>query len=114
MSREKVLRLAREIMQNFDTVISLFDMTFVYISEESADLSGYTPKEMVGKHISNFMATGAKSDEFRTVILNSMSGKATVPIRKKSGKVIEIPMEFITINVEGEPFLVTSAIKKKR
>lgn len=111
MANEEIIKLAKETMHKFDTIIDLFDMCFVYISEESAKLSGYTSDEMIGKHISNFMAIDSKSQDFRKVIMNSMRGKAIVPIKTKSGKIIEIPMDFITIKVKGEPFLVTRAVK---
>lgn len=113
MLDKRIIKLASDIMRNFDTIISLFDMTFVYISEESAKLSGYPPEEMIGKHISNFMTADSKSEEFRNIIMKSVSGKAVVPIKTRSGEKIEILMKFITIKVNGEPFLVTKAVKNK-
>src|SRR3989339_82084 len=85
MINKEIIKMAEDIMHNFDTIISLFDMSFIYISEESAKISGYSPEEMMGKHISNFMTTDSKSEKFSKVIMNSISGKAVVPIKTKFG-----------------------------
>ena len=108
---KRALKLAELKMPDFDTVIDLFDMTFIHIGKESAQLSGYTPKEMIGKHITDFMTTTPKADEFKNIILNTLEGRATIPIKTKSGKEILVPMDFLTIEVENHPFLVTKAAK---
>jgi len=110
---KKVLKLAKEKMPDFDTVIDLFDMTFVYITKKSASLSGHTPKEMIGKHISTFMTTPAKTNGFRNVIAKTMTGKSTIPIKTKTGKQLLVTMDFVTVQVKNHPFLVTKAAKKQ-
>jgi len=110
---KRALKVAKIKMPDFDTAVDLFDMSFVYISEKSARLSGYKPKEMLGKHISNFMTASPKSKEFTEAILSSLSGRAAIPIKTKSGKEVVVPMDFLTIEVDSHPFLVTRAVKYK-
>ena len=109
---KEVLELAEKKMPEFDTIIDLFDMTFVFISAESARLSGYTPKEMIGRHISNFMTTPDKTEEFRQIIKKTREDKVvTIPIKTKSGKELPVQMNFATIEIKEFPFLVTKAAK---
>ena len=89
-------------------------MSFVYISEEAANLSEHTPEEMIGKHISSFSGTDSRSDDFRKMITDSMKGRANIPIKTKSGKKIETTLDFIVIEVDNEPFLVTQSVKKTK
>lgn len=109
--REEALKKAKELMSGYDTIIDFYDMTFIYISEESAKMSGYTSKEMIDQPISKFMTINPESEEFRKVIQGTVSGEATIPIKTKSGEEIKVPMSFLTVKVGEHPFLVTKAAK---
>ena len=56
---KEVMKQAEEKLPNFYTIIDLFDNCFVYISKESAQISGYTPEEMIGESIHGFMTIPA-------------------------------------------------------
>jgi len=111
---EKALKLAKEKMPSFDTLIDLYDMTFVYITKEAANVSGYEPEEMIGKQISNFMTIPSDATSFRETIMKSMvGGSVKIPVKTKDGKERIVEMKHTTIELEGHPFLVTKAVPQK-
>lgn len=105
------LKVAKSKLEGFDTLIDLFDMTFVYITEEAAALSGYTPKELLGKQISQFMAVPHKTASFRQTIMKTLiGGRVEIPIRTKDGKEKIVNMVHTVVEVNGHPFLATRAV----
>ena len=108
---KKAIEFAKKKMPDFDTIIDLFEMKFVYITEEAAKVSGYKPEEMVGKHISKFMAIPNDTTSFRETIVKSMiGGLVKIPIKNKEGEEKVIEMKHDTIDVNGHTYLITKAV----
>ena len=112
----KALLLAREKVRNgdikdFELILDVAEMSFVWVSEEAARLSGRTVPELIG---SNFFETDDISpDELRDIILelSRSGGKYTIPISTMSGT-RSVEMEFRSIYLSKErPFLVGSIVK---
>jgi len=113
--KEKALELAKEKLPGFDTLIDLFDMTFVHITKESAQVSGYTPKEMIGRNISKFMAIPSNTSPFKETIMKSMvGGLVKIPVKTKDGKEKVVEMEHVVVEVNGHPYLATKAVISKK
>jgi PAS domain S-box-containing protein len=111
----EVKKLAEEKMPNFDTIIDLFDMSFIYISEKSAKLSGYMSEEMVGESIHKFMNIPSGDNEsFQDILMKTMiGGNVKIPIKTKDGKSIDVLMNFVLIEVDNHPFVATRAAENK-
>jgi len=111
---KEVLKKAEEIMPDFDTIIDIFDMSFIYVSEESARIAGYTPEEMINEPIHQFMNIPATDGEsFQNVMMKTMvGGNIEIPIKKKDGREMRIIMNFKTIEIDNHPFIVTKAAGK--
>ena len=113
--QEDLLRLARKKMRDFDTIIDLYDMTFVYMTRESARVSGHTPREMIGKPIADFMTIPRRDQSFTKTIMKSMEGGVVrIPVRTKDGKEKVVEMKHAVVELEGYPYLVTRAVPKKK
>jgi len=108
----KILKLAKKEMPDFDTIIDLFNMTFIYITKPAAKVSGYTPKEMIGNHISKFMSIPSDAGPFKeTIIKSMMGGLVKIPIKTKDGEEKIIEMKHTSIDVNGHSYLITKAVQ---
>ena len=110
VNMEKLLEKAEREMPGFDMVIDVLSMTVVYITEEAAAIADRTPEEMVGKRVTEVSAFEEDDENFIEAFLSALSGKAKIPVLTKSGEVIKMVFEFVSIGVETRPFLLTKVI----
>ncbi len=111
--KKKVLEIAEKKLPGFHVIIDLFDMTFVYVTKEGAEVNGYTQEEMMGHSISEFMSVKNQDESFRQTIMKTMiGGIVRIPIRQKSGKEVFIEMKHVVVELEGHSFLVTKSLQK--
>jgi len=47
-------------MPDFNAILDMFDLTFVYVSKESAALTGRKPEELIDQQITNFSPASFK------------------------------------------------------
>lgn len=108
---KELMKQARKKLPDFDTIIDLFDMCFVFISKKSAEMSGYTPNEMIGESIHGFMNIPSSDKEsFQDILMKTMvGGNVEIPIKTKDGKELNVLMNFVTIEIDNHPFIITKA-----
>jgi hypothetical protein len=112
----KALKLAREKVKSgeikdFQLILDVAEMSFVWVSEEAAKLSGETVPSLIGD---GFFETGEiSSEELRGMIveLSRSGGKYTIPFSTLTGTK-RVELEFKPIYVSKErPFLVGNIVK---
>ena len=42
-----------------------------------------------------------------------VGGNVKIPIKTKDGKQIDVPMNFISVEIDNHPFIVTKAVQNK-
>lgn len=107
---KEVMKTAKENMKDFNTIIDLFDLTFAYINDESALLTGYTSKELIRKPISLFYGSSNHSKDFQSKLVNTMSdGIMDLQVFTKKGEKKVIKIAHKLVKVKDHPYLIIRA-----
>ena len=112
----KALELAKEKVgdgesEDFELLIDISDMCFVWVSEKVAKLSGRTVSEMIGSRV--FDITRIPAEELRDILVRlKKGGKLKLPLTTKDGRKKVLEMVFTPIYVTRDrPFLVAKIIE---
>ncbi len=95
---ETLLKKARELFDEPDVIIDLFDMTFIWVSQHILDISGYSEDEMLGKQVMEFFSGfNIENNETLKRLMKTSHGKMNILAVGKDSKDIKINAEFYTI-----------------
>ncbi len=109
---DRLMEVAKKKMPGFHVIIDLFDMTFVYVTKEGAEMSGYTQDDMIDKPISDFMSVKNSDEPFtKTIMKTLVGGLVRIPLITKSGEERLVEMKHVMVEIDGHPFLITKANK---
>jgi PAS domain S-box-containing protein len=107
---EEVQKQAEEKLPGFDMIIDMFDLTFAYVSERGAKMSGHTSEEMIGKQATMFSSMSEEQETFVEILRKMKDDTIQVPIKDEDGKERILSFKQCTVDVGGHPFLIAKIL----
>jgi hypothetical protein len=112
---DEIVQKARELLDNPEMIIDLYDFSVVWMSKWLKEQLGYTKDEMIGKPIMGAFAL--REDKKRAKAVEHMSkehGFMKVGLKAKNGDVIKFDVEFCTTEFKGGFYHIGRKLKYER
>lgn len=111
--KSKLIEEAKKEISNPDVIVSVYDLTFQWISTKLGKILEYDPKEIIHEQTMSIHAdSDAHARKVETEIASAFRNiTKEIQIKTKKGKIINVEFEIHHFEHEGHPYMVGKVLE---
>ena len=112
---DEILDEAKKHLSDFDFIVDLFDLQFIWANQNVSDIIGFSKDEIIKKHVLDLLVIN--ENEYRRSLVERMtkgSGNVDLIMKRKDNTHVSLSIQFCTMSFNGGEYLIDKITSSKQ